>query len=69
MYMRTVVSDLLGAMAAKPLLALGMSHEQAQVLAAKARNDMKNPWCMPTSTTESGPRRRRREGSGRQLTH
>ncbi|KAH8896810.1 S-adenosyl-L-methionine-dependent methyltransferase [Thozetella sp. PMI_491] len=43
MYMARNLSDLLGVMASKPLLALGMSKAEAEVLAAKARQDMKNP--------------------------
>ncbi len=42
-YMRFILSDLLNAMAAKPLLALGMSRDEAIVFAAQARRDMDRP--------------------------
>ena len=43
MYMKMNLSDFMGAVAAKPLLALGMSTEEAEVFAAMARKDMSNP--------------------------
>jgi hypothetical protein len=42
-YMLTVMSDLMGAFAAKPFLALGMEPAEIEVFLAKARKDLKDP--------------------------
>jgi len=42
MYMQTILSILIGALAAKPLRMLGWSNAEVEVFAAKARNDLKD---------------------------
>ena len=42
MYMQTILNNLIGALAAKPLRMLGWSDAEVEVFAARARNDLKN---------------------------